>query len=400
MVEGIEAYQYELPPELIAQDPLARREDSSLLLVDTQSGLLDCRPFSALPGLLRRGDVLVLNESRVLPARLLARRESSGGRVEFLLIRPADRERTWLALARPARRLQVGERCRLEAPIPAGEMPSPALVVVQKLDQGEVLVQGEKDPGELAEIWGQVPLPPYIRRESGARDFATRAECDRKRYQTVYAAADSSGAGSVAAPTAGLHFSNSTIEQLAARGIGLARIRLHVGPGTFRPPTQEQWERGLLHEETFQLPAAAQAQIDAARRAGGRIIAVGTTSLRVLETVAGLHLPDDGPDRIAFPLESGGEWPQFNGVASRVDGHWEVAGQTRLFIRPPDQVSAVDGLLTNFHLPGSSLLMLVAALAGQDTWREVYRYGVEQRLRFFSYGDCMLIMTGLTKGLA
>lgn len=200
----------------------------------------------------------------------------------------------------------------------------------------------------------------------------------------------------MAAPTAGLHFSRTTLAALAAAGIGTARVSLHVGPGTFRAPSDEQIAARRLHREYFHLPAEVSARIDAVRRSQGRVIAVGTTSLRVLETAARLELPPQGAEHLSFPPGDRDDQPAFTGEARRRGGHWEVAGQTRLFLRPPDKVTAVDGLLTNFHLPGSSLLMLVAALAGEETWPAVYAHAVAQRMRFYSYGDCMLILPGLS----
>ena len=384
-----EEYSFDLPAELIAQDPPERRGDSRLLLVEPGTGAVGEKGFRDLPGLLRRGDLLVLNESRVLPARLLATREDTGGQVEILLVRPAGEPNTWLALARPGRRLRSGTRL-----VVGGVEGGPVLEISDRGDHGDVLVTAEVDPGVLAETHGVMPLPPYIRRDGNDRR-GPRGARDRERYQTVFASPDGTGAGSVAAPTAGLHFSEATLAALAAAGVDTTRVTLHVGPGTFRAPTPEQIASRRLHREYFRCPAEVTGRLAAARAAGGRIIAVGTTSLRVLETVARLGLEEGGPDRIAF---GGGEEtgvPGFQGEAVRRNGHYEVRGATRLFLRPPDRVRAVDGLLTNFHLPGSSLLMLVATLAGERTWPGVYDHAVRERFRFYSYGDCMLILPGL-----
>jgi len=315
-----------------------------------------------------------VNESRVLPARLFARRADTGGRVELLLVRPADKGAGWLAMARPARRLRPG--------VVLG-VAGTELEVTARTPDGMVVVAGAEDPAALAARAGAMPLPPYIRR---AEDDA-RLAADRSRYQTVYA---SDEAGSVAAPTAGLHFSPGTLDALATAGVEVARVTLHVGPGTFQPPTPDQVAARRLHREEFRLPAGTARAVAAARAAGGRVLAVGTTSLRVLETAARLDLPAGGPDEVAFDDEAG----FFTGTARRRWGAWEVAGRTRLFIAPPDRVSCVDGLLTNFHLPGSSLLMLVAAVAGDPAWRRVYDHAVRARMRFYSYGDCMLILSG------
>ncbi|MEN8007716.1 MAG: S-adenosylmethionine:tRNA ribosyltransferase-isomerase [Candidatus Krumholzibacteriota bacterium] len=394
------SYDYELPEELIAQDPPRRRGDSRLLLVEPGQGVAAEKVFRDLPGILGRDDLLVLNESRVLPARLLTVREDTGGQVEILLVRPVAAERTWLALAKPQRRLRAGIRLVVEDSGGDTAGPRPVLEITGRLDQGQVLVTGTIDPGALAEKWGVMPLPPYIRRDPGDFD-GERGRRDTKRYQTVFASRDEGGAGSVAAPTAGLHFSAATLEALAAKGVQTTRVSLHVGPGTFRAPSEEQLAARRLHREFFHLPAAVSARIAAARRAGGRVIAVGTTSLRVLETAARLDLPEGGPDRLVFGSGNRDEGKpdeqaEFRGEAARRDGHWEVSGQTRLFLRPPDRVTAVDGLLTNFHLPGSSLLMLVASVAGETTWPAVYAHAVAQRMRFYSYGDCMLILPGLS----
>jgi S-adenosylmethionine:tRNA ribosyltransferase-isomerase len=384
-------YHFDLPAELIAQDPPPRRGDSRLLLVEPGVGVAGEKVFRELPEFLRPGDLLVLNESRVLPARLLTTRRDTGGQVEILLVRPTAAERTWEALARPARRLRPG--CRLAIGPRDGERGG-ELEVVERLEQGRFLVTAATDPGRLARSWGVMPLPPYIKRDR--HDLvAERGRRDRDRYQTVYAVDDKSGAGSVAAPTAGLHFSATVLQALADAGVQTARLTLHVGPGTFQEPSAEQIAARRLHREYFHLPAAAAARIAAARASGGRVIAVGTTSLRVLETVARLRLPADGPEQRTLG-GSGPEPPEFVGEAVRQEGAWSVSGETRLFLRPPDRVTAVDGLLTNFHLPGSSLLMLVAVMMGEKIWPGVYAHAVASRLRFYSYGDCMLILPGVS----
>ena len=371
-------YHFDLPGELIAQEPAARRGDSRLLLVEPDAGPVGERVFRDLPDVLRRGDLLVLNESRVLPARLATRRADTGGQVEILLVRPLADPRTWQALARPARRLRAG----VVLEVAAGGDPAPTLTVRARNDDGSVTVTAERDLAHVARDHGEMPLPPYIRR---AADDPRRRE-DRERYQTVYAG---EAAGSVAAPTAGLHFSPSTLKMLDTAGVGVARVRLHVGPGTFQPPTSDQIAARRLHGEAFRLTVDAARRIATTRRDGGRVIAVGTTSLRVLETVDRLDLPDrGGPDELAFH----GEDAVFSGEARRRGGAWEVAGTTRLFVAPPDRITVCDGLLTNFHLPGSSLLMLVAAVVGDPAWRQVYAHAVAQQMRFYSYGDCMLVL--------
>ena len=338
---------------------------------------------------------MVLNQSKVLPARLHTVRTDTGGRVEILLIRPESKG-GWLAMARPARRLRPGQQLRIQAPPGLGRSDysgeGPVLEVMGKAADGHVIVRGEIDPSVLAAQWGVMPLPPYIKQELSGPEAGSKDSRDRERYQTVYAVDDATGAASVAAPTAGLHFSNTTLDNLQKQGVGLARVTLHVGPGTFRPPTLEQIDARRLHRETFRLPAEVTGAMAATRQAGGRVIAVGTTSLRVLETAARLGLDQPGPDYRLFGPTDDQPDPLFTGSACRNESGWEVAGETRLFISPPDRISAADGLLTNFHLPGSSLLMLVAALMGEEIWRGVYEEAVRAKMRFFSYGDCMLIL--------
>lgn len=377
-------WQFPLPEDLIAQDPPERRGDSRLLLVEPEAGVVGERVFRQLPDLLRQGDLLVLNDSRVLPARLITRRADTGGVVEVLLIRPTA-PATWLAMAKPGRRLRAG----IKLNIGDGQ-----LEVVEKRDDGQVVVRSQPDPAVLAAQFGVMPLPPYIRREADDPRLRERREQDQVRYQTVFSQNDDSGAGSVAAPTAGLHFSDHVLAVLKERGINTARVSLHVGPGTFKPPTDEQIASGRLHREFFRYESQTDRAISETRQAGGRVIAVGTTSLRVLETVSRLGLDLEGSEQREFAPQPGNDDPFFTGSAHRVDGAWQVQGMTRLFIQPPDRVSAADGLLTNFHLPGSSLLMLVAALAGEKTWRVAYNHAVEQKMRFYSYGDCMLVVPG------
>lgn len=398
------AFHYDLPPALIAQEPAPRRGDARLLLLARGGGLAGERPVRDLPGLLRPGDLLVVNDSRVLPARLRARRPG-GGAVELLLVEPAAPGR-WRALARPARRLRPGDRLTLCAPggggaaaaragavadggARGGSAAAPVVEIAASGDGGWVTVAAAPDPGVLAETWGEAPLPPYIRRGADAPP-EIRAR-DRERYQTVYARAS----GSVAAPTAGLHFEPETLAALAARGVATAAVTLHVGPGTFRPPGPAALASGRLHAEAFAYPAATDAACRRARAAGGRIVAVGTTALRVLETVRGLGLEAPGPDVRRWAEGEGGPAPVFAGEARREEPGWRVEGRTRLFLRPPAAVAAADALLTNFHLPGSSLLMLVAAFTGEASWRAAYAHAVAARFRFYSYGDAMLIAPGL-----
>ncbi len=389
------SFEFDLPQELIAQTPPDRRGAARMLLVDGNGGLRGEEAFTALPGLLQPGDLLVLNDSRVLPARLFTRRSDTGGLVELLLIEPGERPGTWLAMARPARRLRPGVGLVVTPPPDIRSQEAarmPTLEITAALGAGQVLVRGEDDPGEVARAWGVMPLPPYIKRDFQRPEHLELARLDRRRYQTVYAADDPAGGASVAAPTAGLHFDGPVLDALAERGVEVARVRLHVGPGTFRPPDQEQIRSRRLHPERFICPGTLWGNMRRTRARGGRVIAVGTTSLRVLETVARLGLEKQSGTEAGFPAGGEGGQPVFTGTALRDDAGWEVRGTTRLFIMPPEPVTAVDGLLTNFHLPGSSLLMLVASLLQPGDWRPVYQEAVRRRLRFYSYGDCMLVL--------
>jgi S-adenosylmethionine:tRNA ribosyltransferase-isomerase len=349
----IDAYSYDLPPEQIAQEPLPDRSASRLLVLDRGDGTVRHRAFEDLPGILSPGDLLVLNRSRVLPARLRGRRPG-GGEAEILLVRRRAPD-LWDALVRPGRRLRPGVvvevapgfRARME------DRPSPGAgqrSVREPLRPVRLLVDAG-GPEAAIRRHGHVPLPPYIRRDD--------TPADRERYQTVYAKED----GSVAAPTAGLHFSSSLMERLAARGVHTTEIVLHVGPGTFRPVEVEDVREHRVDCEVFNVPAPAQAAIARARADGRRVIAVGTTTTRALETVA------------------------------TTDGRVEAGdGETALVITPGHRFRAVDALVTNFHLPRSSLLLLVCAFAGREVVLRAYRQAIRKGYRFYSYGDAMLVL--------
>ncbi len=339
-------FDFTLPEELIAQSPLDDRAASRMLVVDRARGTWEDRVFRDLPSYLGPGDCLVLNETRVFPARLLGRRAGFTGEVEALLVRPlpGGDGLNWLCLVRPGRKIRTGDRLVFGESLEA--------VVLGRNDFGERTLRFECEPGELAariDSVGHIPLPPYIAR-------ADRAE-DRERYQTVYAG---TARGSVAAPTAGLHFTPEVLEACRVRGAETARLTLHVGLGTFAPLRAERVEDVKLHAEWFELRADEAAKLAAARRR----VAVGTTSVRTLETVL---------------ARTGGEFRA-------------LSGDTDIFISPGFLFQATGALLTNFHLPQSSLLMLVCALAGRELALAAYRHAVEQRYRFYSYGDCMLIV--------
>ncbi len=339
-----EDFDYELPDELIAQYPAERRSESRLLTLDRRTGATSLHAFSELPSFLRPGDCLVLNDSKVMAARLFGAKEGGAARIEALLMRDLGDGR-WQAMLRPGKRVKPGTVVRLE------RNAQVTYTILDRAEEGTYLIAfDDADVEELLARCGQVPLPPYITRQA--------TELDRERYQTVYARVP----GSVAAPTAGLHFTPELLAEIQAAGIHLARVTLHVGPGTFRPVSTERIRDHVMHEEIFELDAEQAAIVNSARQRGGRVIAIGTTSVRVLESCV---------------TADGSVQPQ--------------QGATRIFLYPPYTPRAVDGLLTNFHLPKSTLLMLVSTFADRDAVLAAYRRAIAARFRFFSYGDCMLI---------
>ncbi|MGB4874649.1 MAG: tRNA preQ1(34) S-adenosylmethionine ribosyltransferase-isomerase QueA [Candidatus Competibacter sp.] len=334
-------FHFELPTELIAQHPPARRGDSRLLVLEGATGALDDRRFEELPRLLRPNDLLVFNDTRVIPARLYGRK-TSGGRIELMVERLLDQRRALVHLHAS------------KAPKPGGvlllDAGFTATVLARHHDLFEISIESDRPLLALLEQHGQIPLPPYIAREPTERD--------RERYQTVYARRS----GAVAAPTAGLHFDRTLLDRLAATGVTQTFITLHVGAGTFQPVRAERITEHVMHGELIEVGAEACEQIRAARARGGRVIAVGTTAVRALETVT---------DDAGIPRP------------------WR--GETRIFIYPSYRFRGVDALITNFHLPESTLLMLVAAFVGHAAILRAYRHAVERRYRFFSYGDAMLL---------
>jgi S-adenosylmethionine:tRNA ribosyltransferase-isomerase len=341
----ISEFDYELPPELIAQQPRAERDASRLLVLDRPSGRLAHHAFSDLPALLAPGDLLVVNRSRVIPARLLGRR-ARGGEGEILLVRDRGEGR-WEAMVRPGRHLRPGQRLTIDEDLSV--VVESEAIAEDGRRRVRLLSKRRDVEGALARC-GHVPLPPYIRRAD--------EPSDRERYQTVYARER----GSVAAPTAGLHFTPSLLARLAERGVDRAELVLHVGPGTFQPVKVPRVEDHRVASEAYWLPPETAAALARARARGGRVVAVGTTSVRALESAAGA----DG-------TVAAGE------------------GETGLVVRPGHRFRAVDVLLTNFHLPRSSLLLLVAAFAGREAVLRAYAEAVRERYRFYSYGDAMLI---------
>jgi len=349
-------FDFDLPEQLIAQEPPAERGQSRMLLMDRATGELHDSEFSEFPSQLRTGDLLVLNDSRVIPARLYAKRtlrrekEKPTGRIEVMLTEPASENR-WHALVRPGRKVAIGER--LVFPAEDGKIVLEA-EVLERGEFGDRLLEFapvEDFFGVLDRI-GHVPLPPYIHRDDAA--------ADRNRYQTVF----SRDPGSVAAPTAGLHFTPRMLERITARGVEIARVTLHVGLGTFAPLRVEFVDQVRLHRERYSIAAETADAVNRAQRERRRIVAVGTTVVRTLESAA----------------QRAGSAP--------LSAH---SGETEIFISPGFDFRVVDALLTNFHLPQSSLLMLVSAFAGREHVLEAYRHAVESRYRFFSYGDCMFL---------
>jgi S-adenosylmethionine:tRNA ribosyltransferase-isomerase len=344
----VRAFDYDLPSELIAQEPAADRSGARLLCLERDTGAIRHTVITALPDLLSAGDLLVVNDTRVFPARLLGRRVPSGGAVECLLIRRFTNG-TWEALMHPGQKLRPGSRVIFEGPTTVhGE-------VVERRFYGRRVIRLWTDDGSdvdsVVDVIGHVPLPPYIKR-------ADRGE-DRDRYQTIFAQAR----GSVAAPTAGLHFTHELTQALAARGIEIAAITLHVGYGTFQPVRAERVEDHRVEPERFEITEGVAAAINRALTSGRRVIAVGTTTTRAIEAAVG---------------EDGSVQAQ--------------ARDTDLFIYPGFRFRVIRGLLTNFHLPQSSLLFLVSAFAGRDQVLAAYRAAVADRYRFYSYGDAMLII--------
>lgn len=336
-------FYYELPQELIAQTPIERRDTSRLMYLQKQTGSWKHLHFYDLPSLLRPGDCLVLNDSKVLPARLLGHRVPGGGAVELVLLKDQGGD-IWECLARPGRRLQPGARVQFGDGLLQAE-------IVDKSEGGTRLVHFSYEGIflEVLEQLGKMPLPPYITAELE----------DPSRYQTVY----SKELGSAAAPTAGLHFTKELLKELEQMGVSLAYVTLHVGLGTFRPVKAEVIEDHEMHAEFCRIPKEAADCINETKRRGGRVICVGTTSCRTVESFAA------------------------------ADGRLEeTSGWTNIFIYPGYRFKVLDGLITNFHLPESTLLMLVSALAGRESVMAAYGEAVKERYRFFSFGDAMILL--------
>ncbi len=345
-------FDYELPPELIAQEPAARRDGARMLVLDRAARTVAHRTFADLPAYLRANDLLVANDTRVIPARVFGRKakEGTGGKVEFLLLEETE-PGVWDALMRSRRRPKVGEQVILD-----DDLAVATVLADGELGRVKVRMESQLPWLEVLERIGQTPLPPYIQRKEATPE---RRAADKVRYQTVFAREP----GAVAAPTAGLHFTPEVLARLAGQGIGQATVTLHVGIGTFRPVSAENVAEHRMDFERWQIPAGTAAQIAAAKAAGGRVVAVGTTSVRTLES-----------------------------AAARPEGFGAGQGRTDLFIYPPYEFKVVDAMVTNFHLPKSTLIMMISAFAGREFVLEAYREAIRERYRFYSYGDCMLIL--------
>ena len=345
----LDSYDYDLPKGLIAQSPAISRSDARLLVVDRNRKSLQHKHIRDLPEVLRRNDCLVINDTRVVPARLVGRRQTTGGRWEGLFL-DVSGDGLWRVMCKTRGKLRPGDTITLVDAVGQEAVP---LQLGVKQDDGTWIARphATDDAYTLLERVGRVPLPPYIRK-------GRMVDADRENYQTVYAAAP----GAVAAPTAGLHFTTTLLDRLAEAGVELCRLTLHVGPGTFRPITAKTLAEHRMHSEWGRVKQEAVDQIEECRRRGGRIVAVGTTSVRLLETAA-------------------------------VEGTLKpFAGYTDLFIRPPHEFRATDVLLTNFHLPRTTLLVLVRTFGGDELICRAYDEAIRQRYRFYSYGDAMLIL--------
>ncbi len=348
----VKDFDYELPKELIRQDPLEDRSASRLLLLDKKTGETEHRHFREIVNYLEPGDCLVINDTKVIPARLLGVKKDTGAHVEVFLLNRRDGD-VWECLVRPGKKLRPGT----EAEFGEGLLKAS---ILETVEGGNRLVRFSYDGifEEVLDRLGEMPLPPYI----------THKLKDKNRYQTVYAVHE----GSAAAPTAGLHFTKELLEEIRAKGVRIARITLHVGLGTFRPVKVETVEAHRMHSEYYVVPKEAADLVNAAKREGHRVIAVGTTSVRTLESAA---VPD----------------PAFAGSGEKKYLLEPVSGDTSIFIYPGYEWKLVDCLITNFHLPQSTLIMLVSALAGRENILNAYAEAVKERYGFFSFGDSMFI---------
>ena len=356
----VKEFYYELPRELIAQDPLEDRSGSRLLVLNRQTGELEHKHFSGILDYLTPQDCLVINNTRVIPARLFGEKEGTQAKIELLLLKRREND-VWETLVKPGKKAKPGTRILFGGGLLKGE-------ILDVVEDGNRLIQFTYEGifEEILDELGQMPLPPYI----------THQLEDKERYQTVYAKYD----GSAAAPTAGLHFTKELLDDIRARGIPIAEVTLHVGLGTFRPVKVEKIQEHHMHSEYFELNEEAAGIINDTKRKGGRVFCVGTTSCRTLESAAKMQ------------MEKG--FPMGNAQAKGARRTWvePCSGWTDIFIYPGYQFQVLDALITNFHLPESTLVMLVSALAGRENILHAYEEAVRERYRFFSFGDAMLIL--------
>lgn len=341
-------FNYYLPEELIAQDPLEDRSGSRLLVLDKDSGAIEHRIFKDIVEYLKEGDCLVINDTKVIPARLIGEKEDTGAKIEVLLLKRQEND-IWETLVRPGKKTKIGTRIRFGDGLLIGE-------VVRVVEEGNRLVKFYYEGifEEILDRLGQMPLPPYITHELQ----------DKNRYQTVYAKYE----GSAAAPTAGLHFTKELLKQIEEKGIVIAKVTLHVGLGTFRPVKVDNITEHHMHSEFYQIDPEQAEKINRTKKQGGRVVCVGTTSCRTVESAA-------GEDGFVKP----------------------GSGNTEIFIYPGYRFKALDALITNFHLPESTLIMLVSALAGREYVLKAYEEAVREGYRFFSFGDAMFIASGINQ---
>ncbi|MFH0907423.1 MAG: tRNA preQ1(34) S-adenosylmethionine ribosyltransferase-isomerase QueA [bacterium] len=342
-------FDYHLPPELIAQCPAARRDASRMMVLHRDDGRIEHRVFSDLPDYLQAGDLLILNNTRVIPARIFGKKSGSGGKVEFLMLEEVQAG-VWDVLMRCRRRPGVGGEIIL------GDGHARAVLLEDgEMGRARVRIDSPVPVLDLLEKYGEPPLPPYIQRSA----ISDQKSEDRERYQTVYAKQP----GAVAAPTAGLHFTPEVFERLRAKGVDRAEVTLHVGLGTFRPVTTARIEEHRMEAERYEIREETARNVAETKSRSGRVVAVGSTAVRTLEACS----------------------PFFSAAEKK-------EGRTALFIRPPYEFKVVDAMLTNFHLPKSTLIMMVSALAGRELIFRAYEEAIREKYRFFSYGDCMLIL--------
>ena len=365
----VKDFYYDLPQELIAQDPLEDRSSSRLLVLHKENGTLEHKHFSEILDYLNPGDCLVLNNTKVIPARLFGEREGTQAKIEILLLKRREKD-LWETLVKPGKKARPGTRILFGGGLLVGEVES-------IVEDGNRLIrfhyQGIFE--EILDQLGQMPLPPYI----------THQLKDKNRYQTVYAKYD----GSAAAPTAGLHFTPELLDEIRARGIRIAEVTLHVGLGTFRPVKAEHVQEHHMHSEFYQLDQKAADIINQTKQSGGRVVCVGTTSCRTVESAAAKLKEEMSRSVEAGLLAENGREKAHDTEHIFVK---PCSGWTDIFIYPGYQFQVLDALITNFHLPESTLVMLVSALAGREQVLNAYRQAVEQRYRFFSFGDAMLIL--------